>query len=132
MQRAALTQLQTRLFQAMVNPDKTPTEDVALALKAWEATVAREETECERNIQRYLEYPHADRLTYATQYETYKQELNQAYQAYESSTLADHLKTRRAYLTRAQKPEVLLRAPSSVYTMLVGHASGTRETMSLP
>lgn len=102
----------------MVNPDKVPTEDVALAWKAWEATVMRNETDCDTRIQHYLEHHHADRLTYDTQYTTYKQELNQAYQAYESSTLANHLKTRRTYLNKALKPDVLLRPPSQVYSYL--------------
>lgn len=115
--RAALENFRSHLFQAMANPDKTPTEDVALAFRAWEATMQRDATDCDLRIQRYLEHPHAERLTYATNYTTYQQELSQAYQAYESSTLANHSKTRRAYLHKAQKPEALLRAPSQIYTV---------------
>lgn len=114
--RAALENFRTRLYQAMVNPDKVPTEDVALAWKAWEATMMRNETDCDIRIQRYLENHHAERLTYDTNYTTYKQQLNEAQQAYASSTLANHLKTRRAYLTKAIKPDVLLHPPSQVYS----------------
>jgi hypothetical protein len=115
-QRLALEQFRMRLYQAMVNPDKVPTEDVALAWKAWEATVQHDETDCQQNIQRYLEHHHTERLTYETNYTNYKQDLSQAYQAFESSTLATHAKTRRAYVNKLLKPAVLLQPPSSIYS----------------
>jgi uncharacterized Ntn-hydrolase superfamily protein len=115
--RAALSQFQQRLFQARVSPDKAPIEDVALAFRAWEATVLRDEAECQDKIQHYLDTHHAQRLTYRENYTAYRQSLQQAQQEDSLATLANRLKTRKALVQRLLKPAVLLQRPSTVYTI---------------
>lgn len=117
--RAALTQFQTQLFQAMVSPDKAPIEDVSRSFQAWEATQEREEAECQTKIQRYLDTHHAQRLSYAEHYATYRQNLKEAQQENETATLANRLRVRRTLATRLIKPGVLLQSPSTVYTQEV-------------
>ena len=116
---ASLTLFRQHLFEAMMNPTTVPSEDVVRSWQVWEAATLRDELECTQKIQRYLERDHTERLELDTEYTNYTQFIQQTKQAYESSTLGDRMKTRRAYLRSCMKPEPMLRTPSSVYTMEV-------------
>jgi hypothetical protein len=116
---AALALFRTRLYEAMMAPNNIPLDDVMRTWQVWEATMVRDEIECQTKIQRYLEHPHSERLEHTNRYIDYKQYLQQTCQAYESATLGDQAKKRRDYVTSAMKPIDLLKTPSSIYTTSV-------------
>lgn len=116
---AALALFRTRLYEAMMAPGNVPVEDVMRTWQVWEATMVRDEIDCQTKIQRYLEHPHSERLEHTNRYTEYKQFLQQTRQSYESATLGTQAKMRRDYVTSAVKPEGLLKTPSSIYTTSV-------------
>jgi hypothetical protein len=115
----ALQEFRRLLFQHVANPNKTELDSVEHGWRKWEMETLKHENRCSQQISHYLEVYHADRMTYETNYNQYRQNLQQARQAMEEAPLGSHNKAILAYVKTCIKPRALLKPPSTLYTSLL-------------